>query len=152
MESEQAADMTSLSKHKKLMFVANKQRYVDVMQCSGDEMSVLLQQGLPVPVPAPAPTLVFSQGQGHVMQIQQPSTLQMLRNVQPPTAATYWTVQQTPHTALTVQQPYRTPLPLQATAQGLTAAGSFVRVVCWLRFFSFSFSRIKLFVAFRCQL
>jgi len=50
MDSETSAEMAVLAKNKKLMFVANKHRYIDVFQCSGDEMSMLLQHGLPAPI------------------------------------------------------------------------------------------------------
>ena len=53
MDSEKSAESTALTKNKKLMFVGGNRRYVDVIQCSGDEMAVVLQQGLPAPAPAP---------------------------------------------------------------------------------------------------
>jgi epithelial splicing regulatory protein 1/2 len=62
MDSEASAESASMSKNKKLMFVGSKRRYVDVIQCSGDEMSVVLQQGLPAPfVGLPQSTAVMPQ-------------------------------------------------------------------------------------------
>lgn len=52
MESEIAAEATSLAKHRKTMTTINgvpctKKRYVEVLQCSGDEMNIILTNGLP---------------------------------------------------------------------------------------------------------
>jgi len=49
MDSERSAESSALTKNKKLMFVAGHRRYVEVIQCSGDEMAVVLQHGLPAP-------------------------------------------------------------------------------------------------------
>jgi len=53
-----------MTKNKKLMFVGGHRRYVDVLQCSGDEMAVVLQQGLPAPalpsLPSIAPAVLPS--------------------------------------------------------------------------------------------
>lgn len=53
MDSDTSAELAALAKNKKLMFVGNKHRYIDVIQCSGDEMSLLLQHGLPAPIVLP---------------------------------------------------------------------------------------------------
>ena len=45
MDSEQSAEIAALSKHKKFMFIANKKRYIEVIQCSGDDMNLVLTQG-----------------------------------------------------------------------------------------------------------
>ena len=50
MDSEKSAESSALTKNKKLMFVAGHRRYVEVIQCSGDEMAVVLQHGLPAPL------------------------------------------------------------------------------------------------------
>jgi len=50
MDSDKSAESASLTKNKKLMFVAGQRRYVEVLQCSGDEMALVLQQGLPAPM------------------------------------------------------------------------------------------------------
>jgi len=50
MDSERSAESSALTKNKKLMFVGGHRRYVDVIQCSGDEMALVLQQGLPAPL------------------------------------------------------------------------------------------------------
>ena len=52
MDSEKSAESTALTKNKKLMFVNGIRRYVEVIQCSGDEMAVVLQHGLPAPAAA----------------------------------------------------------------------------------------------------
>jgi len=52
MESEKAAESSAQTKNKKLMYVAGHRRYVEVIQCSGDEMAVVLHHGLPAPLPA----------------------------------------------------------------------------------------------------
>jgi len=49
MDSEKSAESTALTKNRKLMFVGGTRRYVEVIQCSGDEMALVLQQGLPAP-------------------------------------------------------------------------------------------------------
>jgi len=54
MDSEKSAESTAVTKNKKLMFVGGLRRYVEVIQCSGDEMALVLQQGLPTPGPPPA--------------------------------------------------------------------------------------------------
>ena len=59
MDSERSAESSALTKNKKLMFVCGQRRYVEVIQCSGDEMAVVLQQGLPAP---PLSTLPQSAG------------------------------------------------------------------------------------------
>jgi len=51
MDSEKSAESAALTKNKKLMFVGGVRRYVEVIQCSGDEMAMVLQQGLPAPLP-----------------------------------------------------------------------------------------------------
>jgi len=54
MDSEKSSESTALTKNKKLMFVSGVRRYVEVIQCSGDEMALVLQQGLPAPTPSVA--------------------------------------------------------------------------------------------------
>jgi len=65
MDSEKSAESAALTKNKKLMFVGGVRRYVEVIQCSGDEMALVLQQGLPVPVPSPLSTLPQSSASVH---------------------------------------------------------------------------------------
>ena len=65
MDSEKSAESAALTKNKKLMFVGGVRRYVEVIQCSGDEMALVLQQGLPAPVPAPLSSLPQSSASVH---------------------------------------------------------------------------------------
>jgi len=62
MDSELSAESASVSKNRKLMFVGSKRRYIDVIQCSGDEMSLVLQQGLPAPFQLPQSQQLTSAG------------------------------------------------------------------------------------------
>lgn len=60
MDSEQSAFMTAQQKHHRNMIYGKKQRYIEVFQCSGEDMNLVLTGGLPAPVsPAKvAPTLL----------------------------------------------------------------------------------------------
>lgn len=62
MDSEQSAFITAQQKHHRYMF-GKKQRYIEVFQCSGEDMNVVLTGGLPAPTSpakaaAPAPALL----------------------------------------------------------------------------------------------
>ena len=46
MDGEQSAELAALSKHKKFMFIGNKKRYIEVIQCSGEDMNLVLTQGV----------------------------------------------------------------------------------------------------------
>ena len=50
MDSELAAETASLLKHKKFMFIGNKKRYIEVLQCSGEDMNLILTNGATAPV------------------------------------------------------------------------------------------------------
>ena len=65
MDSEKSAESTAVTKNKKLMFVSGVRRYVEVIQCSGDEMALVLQQGLPAPAPAALSSLPQSSASIH---------------------------------------------------------------------------------------
>lgn len=55
LDSEEAAAMIAVSRHKRPMAFANKKRVIDVIQCSGDDMSFVLTSGMPhVPLQLPA--------------------------------------------------------------------------------------------------
>ncbi len=57
MDSDQSAEIAALSKHKKFMFIGNKKRYIEVIQCSGEDMNMVLtngMSGLPGGVPGAA--------------------------------------------------------------------------------------------------
>jgi hypothetical protein len=42
MESEMAANATALDRHNKYMQIGRKHRYIEVFQCSADDMSLTL--------------------------------------------------------------------------------------------------------------
>ena len=52
MDSEYAAELASTTKTRKLYVINGAKRYVDVIQCSGDDMNVALNTGLAPPSPA----------------------------------------------------------------------------------------------------
>jgi epithelial splicing regulatory protein 1/2 len=51
MNSEQTAEVSALAKHKKFMFMNNKKRYIEVIQCSGEDMNLVLTNGLAAGLP-----------------------------------------------------------------------------------------------------
>ncbi|KAK6178533.1 hypothetical protein SNE40_013306 [Patella caerulea] len=60
MESEEAAVLTSINRHRRQMIFANKKRIIDVIPCSGDDMSLVLTNGMPMTAalpPAVAPMI-----------------------------------------------------------------------------------------------
>ncbi|XP_072389210.1 RNA-binding protein fusilli isoform X1 [Diabrotica undecimpunctata] len=61
MDSEQSAFMTAQQKHHRNMAFGKKQRYIEVFQCSGEDMNLVLTGGLPTP-PAKAATALLSPG------------------------------------------------------------------------------------------
>ena len=65
MDSEKSAESTAVTKNKKLMFVGGNRLYVEVIQCSGDEMALVLQQGLPAPISASLSSLPQSSTSVH---------------------------------------------------------------------------------------
>ena len=46
MDSEQSAEIAAINKHKKFMFIGNKKRYIEVIQCSGEDMNMVLTNGI----------------------------------------------------------------------------------------------------------
>nr|CAD7406749.1 unnamed protein product [Timema poppensis] len=55
MESEQSAFMTAQNKHHRYMFFGKKQRYIEVFQCSGEDMNLVLTGGIPTTPGAVSP-------------------------------------------------------------------------------------------------
>ena len=49
MDSEQSAESAGINKHKKFMFIGNKKRYIEVLQCSGEDMNLVLTNGVQMP-------------------------------------------------------------------------------------------------------
>lgn len=50
LDSEEAAMVTALNRHRRPMIFGNKKRIIDVIQCSGDDMSLVLANSLPIGV------------------------------------------------------------------------------------------------------
>lgn len=48
MDSEQSAALASAQRHHKYMSFGKKQRYIEVFQCSIDDMNLVLTGGVPV--------------------------------------------------------------------------------------------------------
>ena len=57
MDSEQVSEVAAMSKHKKFMFISGKKRFIEVFQCSGEDMNLVLTNGL-LPNPALATAAV----------------------------------------------------------------------------------------------
>ncbi|XP_065168952.1 RNA-binding protein fusilli isoform X3 [Atheta coriaria] len=63
MDSEQSAFVTAQQKHHRYMIFGKKQRYIEVFQCSGEDMNLVLTGGIPAPVsPAKAAPALLSPG------------------------------------------------------------------------------------------
>nr|XP_023014348.1 RNA-binding protein fusilli-like isoform X1 [Leptinotarsa decemlineata] len=63
MDSEQSAFITAQQKHHRYMIFGKKQRYIEVFQCSGEDMNLVLTGGIPAPVsPAKAAPALLSPG------------------------------------------------------------------------------------------
>lgn len=61
MDSEQSAFVTAQQKHHRYMIFGKKQRYIEVFQCSGEDMNLVLTGGIPNPAVPPvkaAPALL----------------------------------------------------------------------------------------------
>lgn len=99
MDSEQSAYITAQQKHYRNMIFGKKQRYIEVFQCSGEDMNLVLTGGIPAPVsPAKAATALISPGMLPTIAPLPPT------NVPPPPIPQSASV--TPMTqSLSVQQP-----------------------------------------------
>lgn len=49
MDSEKNAGLAAQSKHHRYMYFGKKQRYIEVFQCSGEDMHLVLTGGIPIP-------------------------------------------------------------------------------------------------------
>lgn len=58
MDSEDAARASAQQKHNKFMVFGKKYRYIEVFQCSGDDMNLVLNGGLHTPPNATKPSLL----------------------------------------------------------------------------------------------
>ncbi|XP_061386569.1 RNA-binding protein fusilli-like, partial [Musca vetustissima] len=68
MDSEESARLCAQRKHHQFMVFGKKYRYIEVFQCSGDDMNMVLNGGLQSPVPAAHP-------HAHLAGGKQPSLL-----------------------------------------------------------------------------
>ncbi|XKL59479.1 hypothetical protein PGB90_000495 [Kerria lacca] len=55
MDSEQSAFAAAQMRHHRYMYFGKKQRYIEVFQCSGEDMSLVLSGGIPVPTAPVSP-------------------------------------------------------------------------------------------------
>ncbi|KAF5279685.1 hypothetical protein FQA39_LY18243 [Lamprigera yunnana] len=63
MDSEQSAFNAAQQKHHRYMIFGKKQRYIEVFQCSGEDMNLVLTGGIPAPVsPVKAAPALLSPG------------------------------------------------------------------------------------------
>lgn len=63
MDSEQSAFVTAQQKHHRYMIFGKKQRYIEVFQCSGEDMNLVLTGGIPASVsPTKAAPALLSPG------------------------------------------------------------------------------------------
>ncbi|XP_039297317.1 RNA-binding protein fusilli isoform X2 [Nilaparvata lugens] len=74
MDSESSAFMTAQQKHHRYMFYGKKQRYIEVFQCSGDDMSMVLTgnypaTSLPTSAVSPVAKTLLSPG-GTILRLQ----------------------------------------------------------------------------------
>lgn len=85
MDSEEAAHASAIQKHNKYMVFGKKHRYIEVIQCSGDDMNLVLNGGLHSPAnPTKSPLLspgMLPQAQQATQSLPSPG-LQI--NVPPP--------------------------------------------------------------------
>lgn len=105
MDSEQAAHVCAQQKHHRYMMFGKKQRYIEVFQCSGDDMQMVLQGATFQPNPANMPkSPLLSPG---MLSQTNPSTTQaaISLNVAPPLTLSIPTAAaQPPSAALIAQQ------------------------------------------------
>lgn len=77
MDSEKSAESTALSKSKKLFYMSNKKCFIEVIQCSGEDMNLVLMSGLTPPTQPPQlmlpppPTVLPASAPVHHLQPQQ---------------------------------------------------------------------------------
>lgn len=61
MDSEESATLTTFNRTKRTMVHANKKRVVEVIQCSGEDMNLVLTNGIPTMPTMPTPAQAFPQ-------------------------------------------------------------------------------------------
>lgn len=57
MDSEESATVTTIQRNKRQMIFANKKRVIEVIQCSGEDMNLVLTSGIPTQAIAPTPIM-----------------------------------------------------------------------------------------------
>ncbi|KAH1006264.1 hypothetical protein HUJ05_007014 [Dendroctonus ponderosae] len=66
MDTEQSAYVSAQQKHHRYMIFGKKQRYIEVFQCSGEDMNLVLTGGLPAPTspakPQPSTSALLTTG------------------------------------------------------------------------------------------
>lgn len=96
MDSEHSACVAAQHKHHRYMIFGKKQRYIEVFQCSGEDMNLVLTGGMPTAVsPAKAAPALLSPGMLHNIAPLPPTnippppppTAQMSQNLLAPPAA-----------------------------------------------------------------
>jgi len=55
MDSEEAAQLTAINRYKKPMVFGQKKRIIDVIQCSGEDMNLVLTSGISSAMPTAFP-------------------------------------------------------------------------------------------------
>ncbi|EYC45369.1 hypothetical protein Y032_0431g1337 [Ancylostoma ceylanicum] len=80
MNSEQAAAGAAAAAHNKFMVIGKKQRYIEVFQCSPDDMHLVMAPTAPAPVPPPPP----------LMLPQRPTFVPNIPTLVPMSAPMFW--------------------------------------------------------------
>ena len=58
MNTEEAAQLTAINKNARQMFFAGKKRVIEVIQCSGEDMNLVLTHGIASPTLSPVTPIV----------------------------------------------------------------------------------------------
>merc|ERR1719186_2030116 len=113
MDGEVSAQAAANTRHNRYMNIGKKQRYIEVLQCSGEDMSLVLTGGaLAPPQQPPQPQHLVNQ-QKLAAQLFQPM-LPLNPQLQPPTAGAGGLMdplQQLNHPALLMSNMYLVPPP-----------------------------------------
>ncbi|KAK3085541.1 hypothetical protein FSP39_004993 [Pinctada imbricata] len=75
MDSEESAQLTTLNRSKRQMTFAQKKRIIDVIQCSGEDMNLVLTNGLPTTPAIPQPAAIHAHAPILQRQMITPSNL-----------------------------------------------------------------------------
>ena len=58
MNTEEAAQLTAINKNARQMYFAGKKRVIEVIQCSGEDMNLVLTHGITSPTLSPVTPIV----------------------------------------------------------------------------------------------